>query len=83
MIGRIDKYKGIDIFLDIIATLEDKIDCEFLLAGYGDLSPYTEKIKKLKKLNVVNRFLSDDEIDEMLLSSYILVLLYIDASQSG
>ncbi|MFM6255114.1 MAG: glycosyltransferase family 4 protein, partial [Dolichospermum sp.] len=83
LIGRIDKYKGIDIFLDIIAMLEDQLDCEFLLAGYGDLSPYDEKIKKLKKLNVVNRFLSDDEMDEMLLSSYILVLPYIDASQSG
>ncbi|MBD2268998.1 glycosyltransferase family 4 protein [Anabaena sp. FACHB-1391] len=83
LIGRIDKYKGIDIFLDIIATLEDKIDCEFLLAGYGDLSPYTEKIKKLKRLNVVNQFLSDDEMDEMLLSSHVLVLPYIDASQSG
>ncbi|MFM6530863.1 MAG: glycosyltransferase, partial [Dolichospermum sp.] len=68
---------------DIIAMLEDQLDCEFLLAGYGDLSPYDEKIKKLKKLNVVNRFLSDDEMDEMLLSSYILVLPYIDASQSG
>ena len=83
LIGRIDKYKGIDVFLDIIAMLEDELDCDFLLAGYGDLSPYDEKIKKLKKLNVVNRFLSDDEIDEMLLSSYILVLPYIDASQSG
>lgn len=83
LIGRIDRYKGIDTFLELARRLDGKEEINFLLAGSGDLSSYRERIENLNNITVVNRFLSNEEMDEMLLSSYALLLPYHDASQSA
>lgn len=82
-IGRIEAYKGIDTFLKIAQKFKDSHLCEFLIAGSGDLSAYSKEIESLSNVKIINRFLSDDEIDELLSSSYLSVLPYNDASQTG
>lgn len=83
LVGRIDYYKGIDIFLNVAKTLQMTDKYHWLIAGSGDLSPYLHDIESIPNLTIINRFLSNDEIDEILLKSYLLVLPYKEASQSG
>jgi glycosyltransferase involved in cell wall biosynthesis len=82
-IGRIDRYKGIDTFLDIVKRFENRNDITFYLGGKGDLSPYQKKIQTLKNLKVENRILTNNEIDDIMKKSHVVLLPYIDASQSG
>ncbi len=82
--GRLDKYKGIDLFLDAAQYFQNDYEgVEFVLAGRGDLTEYQERIKSLTNLTVINRFLSNDEVDDLMIQSFAVVLPYIDASQSG
>jgi glycosyltransferase involved in cell wall biosynthesis len=82
--GRLDKYKGIDLFLDAARYFQEHhADIRFVLAGRGDLSEYQDRIDSLTNLTIVNRFLSNDEVDELMIQSFAVLLPYIDASQSG
>jgi len=86
LLGRIDEYKGIDIFLKAIEKLDDEIDknIKFIIGGKGNLTPYKDLIKKLKhRLIIKNYLLSNEEFDEILLNSYCLVLPYKDGTQTG
>jgi glycosyltransferase involved in cell wall biosynthesis len=83
LVGRIDKYKGIDVFIKIARNLQHTLDYEFIIAGSGDLSDYLDEIENLHNLTIINRFLSEDEMDDILQNSFILVLPYHDASQSA
>jgi len=53
-VGRIDEYKGIDIFLEVAKHFERKNGPIFFLGGKGDLSPYRNKIRGLSNLCVEN-----------------------------
>ncbi len=86
LLGRIDKYKGIDIFLKSIQGLDKKIDknIKFVIGGKGDLGPYNEVIKELKdRLIIKNYLIPNEEFDDILLNSYCLVLPYKDGTQTG
>ena len=76
-LGRFKKYKGIHLLISCLPELNIK---HLTLAGEGHLDTgYID----LPKLNVVNRYLSDSEIDNLLSEHEILILPYLDASQSG
>jgi len=86
LLGRIDEYKGIDIFLNSIQQLDEKIDknIKFVIGGKGDLKPYQKMIEKLKnRLVIKNYLIPDEEFDDILLNSYCLVLPYKDGTQTG
>lgn len=82
-IGRIDKYKGIDTFLDVARHFDGKSNVTFYLGGKGDLSPYRDRMCGLSNLKVENRFLTNEEVDDIMKKSYVVVLPYIEASQSA
>lgn len=84
-VGRIEKYKGIDLLLDAFSlALEQKEHLHLTIAGRGDISPYALKIDKLaKNLTIDNRWLSNQEVDSLIRNHDFVVLPYIDASQSG
>jgi glycosyltransferase involved in cell wall biosynthesis len=82
--GRLDKYKGIDLFLDAAGYFQaHNFAVQFVLAGRGDLTEYQAKIDALTNITVINRFLSNDEVDDLITNSFVVALPYIDASQSG
>ena len=82
--GRLDKYKGINIFLEAARYFQEhQYDVQFVLAGRGDLTEYKDFINNLKNIIVINKFISNDEVDELMAESFVVMLPYIDASQSG
>ncbi len=74
-IGRIKKYKGLDILIN--NEKEIKQLCNLVIAGEGKIP------KQLKWATRVNRWLSNHEFTEILNLSQILIFPYKDASQSG
>ena len=84
-IGRIRPYKGIDLLLDAFHQVfqASESDVSLTIAGSGDLGPYETKLSQLTRVDVRNRWLSDGEFGELVHTHDVLVLPYIEASQSG
>ena len=81
IIGNVKPYKGVNIFLEQIGKLED-----INLSIYGEwdrsLSSLLLDIRE-NGIHTVNRFLSEEEYREAILSSDVIVLPHLHASQSG
>lgn len=77
--GLVRKYKGVDLFLN------DKILLKVQIFGRWDKSLEDLKQKLVIKENIVivDRFIDDDEIIELMINDNIFVLPYINATQSG
>ena len=87
ILGRIEDYKGIDIFLRSgLKFLKDKRfeESRFLIAGKGDLSKYDHLIKQYqtKNLEIFNYEISDEAFDNIIRKSFAVVLPYKDATQT-
>lgn len=83
--GRISKYKGLHVLAEAFAKLEKENPNVFLMvAGSGDFSEYEEEFKALKNVHVENRYIKDEEVGNFFDdSSVVLILPYLDATQSG
>lgn len=84
--GRIDGYKGIDVLLYAYKKIADDFPSktQLVIAGNGDVTPYKETIAKISHVELVNRYIDDNEIPGLFLKpKTILVLPYKDATQSG
>lgn len=77
--GRVEEYKGIDIFQNFLTNYKVKI--------YGKWSINLSKLKNVlnnkENIEVVDSYLSNDELVDLLCSDNIFILPYIDATQSG
>jgi glycosyltransferase involved in cell wall biosynthesis len=83
-LGRIHKYKGLDIFIDAMRLLYDKgFNFSAEIMGEGDMNPFKNNLKGLGFIKVENRWISQEEFSSALLSADLLVLPYREASQSG
>ena len=81
--GRIMAYKGLPIFLDMVEELRSQgIAVEAAVCGEGTLGSSAERLRSLG-VEVINRWLNEDEIAGLLLRSHAMVLSHIEASQSG
>lgn len=91
MLGIMREYKGIDIFLNAILLAKPEWDnfkrksIKFLIKGEGDIDLYFHLIDQIDKdLLVINNVrISNEEFDETLQKSLVLVLPYKDATQTG
>jgi len=82
--GRIARYKGVDVLLEAFRqVLEHRPASRLLLVGQGDLGPYERSIAALPNLRVVNRWIPDDEVHGFFARADVVVLPYVDGSQSG
>lgn len=84
-IGRINKYKGVDIllkaFYDVLHFLPN---LKLIIAGSGDCSEYMPLITRLgDSLDLQNRWIADEEIPLIIEKVDFVVLPYIEATQSG
>ncbi|NMA49019.1 MAG: glycosyltransferase family 4 protein [Tissierellia bacterium] len=82
--GRISKYKGIEILLKAFKIInEKKEDARLLIVGEGDITPYSDIYNLSSNIEIVNRWIPDEEVRDFFAKGDFLVVPYIDASQSG
>ncbi|MGI6854821.1 glycosyltransferase family 4 protein [Mesorhizobium sp. 1B3] len=82
-LGRILRYKGLGLFVDAAELLRRRgIPVEIGIFGEGSLSPFEDRLAALGA-EVVNRWLSEDEIADALARYDAMALSYVEASQSG
>jgi glycosyltransferase involved in cell wall biosynthesis len=81
--GRIMDYKGLPLFLDAMEILKSNgVPIEVGVFGEGKLGACASRLRAIGA-EVVNRWLSDNEIKEVLGRFDIMVLSHVEASQSG
>lgn len=83
--GRIWKYKGLEYLIQAAPIVAQMIpDVRFVIAGQGDeFEPYRRMMHEPRQFVVHNRHVSAAERDELFRQSSIVVLPYIEATQSG
>lgn len=82
--GRICLYKGLSYLLSAIEELErGSPPVKLVIAGSGSLEPYRVQIARLASTEVHNDFISARETARLFAEADVLVLPYIEASQSG
>ena len=79
------QYKGLRYLLEATASVQAQVsNVEVLIAGRGDdLSLDLQKLGMPSYVKVDNRFLPGDEVARIFTEADLLVLPYIEASQSG
>lgn len=82
--GQIQPHKGVDILLSAMLEVHKAIpDLKCIIAGKGEFSFDIEPYKKLDYIEIINRFVSMDELSELIGCSLFVVCPYKDATQSG
>lgn len=83
--GRIEEYKGLFILAEAYKKLTQSYsNISLTVAGSGDFSKYHAIFEELPQVKIINRYIADTEIDDYFsVPNTILVLPYLDASQSG
>ncbi len=78
-LGRVNQYKGVDILVEAMEAFKNDPSVKLTIAGKWsiDSKPDTEHI------NIIDKYLSDQELSEILFAHDVLVLPYTEASQSG
>jgi glycosyltransferase involved in cell wall biosynthesis len=78
--GRIVPNKGINLLIEAVRILQDKYPIHLIVAGEG--KPYFD-FNGIKSYQFINRFISNEEIVNLIESCSMVVLPYTSASQSG
>lgn len=82
--GRIHEYKGIGVLLKAYRKIKAQLPHATLtIAGEGDLRPYGDQLAKLEDVEVRNYWIEDGQVATLFANADLLVLPYLDASQSG
>ena len=81
--GRIVDYKGLDIFLEAVIKIQNKINIEATIAGKGNINNYKKLISKVKNIKIMNHWLSEKEIINLFDKTNLCILPYVESSQSG
>lgn len=82
--GRIRKYKGLEYLIKAEPLITESIpNVKIIIAGKGDFKKYEEMMINKEHFIIYNRHISYREGAELFQKSSIVVLPYIDASQSG
>jgi glycosyltransferase involved in cell wall biosynthesis len=82
--GRILKYKGLGHLLDAYRLLRERgAAVELDIVGSGDLAPYKSQLAGLPDVSINNAWVNEEQIAQALARADIMMLPYIEASQSG
>ncbi len=81
--GRVMPYKGLEVLLQAFQKVHTDFRCRLLIAGEGNMTSYKESLASLQDVEVVNRWIAEEEIAGFFARSDIVVLPYTSASQSG
>lgn len=81
--GRFDKYKGIDVLLEIFEKTEAS-DTKLVIAGDGLISEtLLKKAMLMNNVILIKRYISDEEMVWLFKNAKAAILPYHEASQSG
>ena len=81
--GRIEPYKGLDLLVEAFEHQENK-NLKLLIAGSGAIDSYLKsRIESNSNIELINRYIEDDEFQELINQIDFVVLPYKRASQSG
>jgi glycosyltransferase involved in cell wall biosynthesis len=83
--GRIYKYKGLRYLLEAMVAVSERVNsARLIVAGKGDdMSRYCAYISDPSIVEIRNRFLPRTEVAQLFFDADLIVLPYIEASQSG
>lgn len=77
--GRISKYKGVELLMESFDKLNDP-NTNLIIAGE---SIYDVQYLKRDNIKVIDRYIEEAEIDKLFKEATILVIPYIESTQSG
>lgn len=81
-LGRIEPYKGLDLLVKAFLKLDSKY--KLLIAGSGHIDNDTyQKIVTNERIELINRYINDNEFSDLIGRMDFVVLPYKRASQSG
>jgi glycosyltransferase involved in cell wall biosynthesis len=86
--GNVRKYKGLDILLAAMPRVLQHIDCELIIVGefYEPVEKYQAVIREQRiesHVHIDNRYVANEEVQQILEQADVLVLPYLSATQSA
>jgi len=82
--GRIRPYKGLDFLLEAMPSiLRELPNAQLIIAGRGNLAELQPAIQSSTNTTVMNRFIPDDQVAELFERAAVVVLPYVEGSQTG
>lgn len=82
--GRINKYKGIDVLIKAMREVMSlRPQTRLIIAGKGDFKEIGIDIESGNGIEIINDYIPNDDVAKLFQRSSIVVLPYIDGSQSG
>ena len=82
--GRITPYKGLDVLLCAFPKIKEQVpEASLIIAGSGELKPYAQLLEGLNDVEVVNRWIAEEEVAGFFERASLVVLPYTEATQSG
>jgi glycosyltransferase involved in cell wall biosynthesis len=82
--GRIAPYKGLEDLIAAQPMVTAAVpQARFVIAGNGPFEPYRSLIRDPGAYEIHNRFISNREIPRLFRRAAVVVLPYVEASQSG
>jgi glycosyltransferase involved in cell wall biosynthesis len=86
-IGRLSPYKGLEVLYDTAPLVAEKVpNVRFVVAGQtfpGYQLPETPLLPENSSFEVINEYLSNRRLTEIIQEASVVVCPYIDATQSG
>lgn len=85
IVGSLSEYKGVDLLVKAWCSSKKLMEnkrCKLIIAGSGKME-CLENIPLNKNIEIINKFLTDEELDDIIARTNISVLPYRVISQSG
>lgn len=82
--GRIEEYKGLIYLLESLNYIKKEIpNIKLIIAGRGNLKNYSNYINNNNNIQVINKYIEDSLVAELFRRSSVIILPYIEGSQTG
>jgi len=79
-IGRISKYKGVELLVDSLRLLDGDVYSKCIIAGQSN---YSLSLDLPASVELIDKYLTEVEIVNYLNQADIIIMPYLEASQSG
>jgi glycosyltransferase involved in cell wall biosynthesis len=81
--GRLRPYKGLSLLLDAFEQIAEQYDLELSVVGKGSIAIENDDLYINSRIHFDNRWIPEKELSNVFSAADIVILPYIEASQSG